>query len=110
MDKHKFSSSSFDTYIKTIVRVHMDSYKNQEWDVYVNATASITAFIGQFKDRLGDFRELIVPLIKVVAEKTDLIRKNAAILLAKLAQEEENNKVMRANHGTEVLVSLKNQF
>lgn len=53
--------------------------------MYVNATASITAFVGQFKDRLADFRELIVPLIKVVAEKTDLIRKNAAILLAKLA-------------------------
>lgn len=88
----------------------LDAYKNQEWDVYVNAAASITAFVGSFKDRLADFRELIVPLIKVVAEKTELIRKNSAVLLAKLAQEEENGKIMRANHGSEVLVSLKSQF
>jgi hypothetical protein len=51
---------------------------------------------------------LIVPLIKVVGGKTDMVRKNAAVLLARLAIDEENAKVMRANHGTEVLVSLKN--
>jgi len=30
----------------------------------------------------------------------------SAICLAKLSRDEENAKVMRANHGTEVLVSL----
>jgi len=48
-----------------------------------------------------------VPLIKVISDKTQLVRKNAAVLLAKLASNEENAKIMRANHGTEVLVSLR---
>lgn len=48
-----------------------------------------------------------MPLIKVISDKTQLVRKNAAVLLAKLASNEENAKIMRANHGTEVLVSLR---
>jgi len=43
----------------------------------------------------------------VISDKTQLVRKNAAVLLAKLASNEENAKIMRANHGTEVLVSLR---
>jgi len=35
------------------------------------------------------------------------VRKNAAILLAQLAKEESNEKVMRANHGFDVLLSLR---
>ena len=50
---------------------------------------------------------LIVPLIKIISEKTDTVRKNAAVLLARLSNDENNAKIMRANHGTEVLVSLK---
>jgi len=50
---------------------------------------------------------LIVPLINVISNKTQLVRKNAAVLLAKLANDESNAVVMRANHGTEVLVSLR---
>jgi hypothetical protein len=42
----------------------------------------------------------------VISNKTDAVRKNAAVLLAKLSQNEENGAVMRANHGTEVLMSL----
>ncbi len=34
------------------------------------------------------------------------MRKIAAVCLAKISKDEENAKIMRANHGTEVLVSL----
>jgi hypothetical protein len=50
---------------------------------------------------------MIIDLIRVVKDKTDIVRKNAAILLAKLAQDEENNKFIRANHGFDVLMSLR---
>jgi hypothetical protein len=53
---------------------------------------------------------MIVPLIKVVSEKVDALRKTAAVCLAKLAKNEENSVVMRANHGHEVLVSLGGVF
>ena len=47
-----------------------------------------------------------MPLIKVMSDKVDLVRKNSAILLAKLTMNEENKKEMHANHGTEVLISI----
>ena len=53
---------------------------------------------------------MILDLINVIKEKTELVRKNAAILLAKLAVNEDNNKFIRANHGFDVLMSLRNQF
>ncbi len=75
--------------------------------MYVNVCASITAFVTAFPKRLIEYQQLIVPLINVISNKTQLVRKNAAVLLAKLANDEENAVVMRANHGTEVLVSLR---
>ena len=65
------------------------------------------AFITGFPDRNPEFRDIIVELILIVKEKTELIRKNGAILLAKLAADEENNKLIRANHGFDVLMSLR---
>lgn len=50
---------------------------------------------------------MVLDLIYVVKEKTDVIRQNAAILLAKLAADEELNKFIRANHGFDVLMSLR---
>jgi len=42
----------------------------------------------------------------VCSDKIDQVRKKSAVLLAKLAMNEENKLVMQANHGTEILVSL----
>ena len=78
--------------------------------MFTNACASITAFVGAFPERMPDYKTLIVPLIKVIGDKTDQVRKNAAVLLAKLAINEENAAIMRANHGTEVLLSLRQQL
>jgi DNA-directed RNA polymerase specialized sigma24 family protein len=46
----------------------------------------------------------------ITEEKTEVIRKNAAIFLAHLAKDEELNKAVRANHGFDVLMSLKGVF
>ena len=107
-DQHKFSNASFDSFVKTATQRFLSLYKAGEWDLLTNQCASIKAFCSALPERLPDFRDLIVPTIKVVSERTGAIRKNAATLLAKLSEEPENKKVMVANHGTEVLVSLKN--
>ena len=60
-----------------------------------------------FPERLREFQSLIIPLISTISNKTEIVRKNAAVLLARLANDEENAAVMRANHGTEVLISLR---
>ena len=61
-----------------------------------------------FPEKSKDFQFMIVPLIAIVKEKVDSVRKIAAVCLAKLSRDEENAVVMRQNHGTEVLVSLSN--
>ena len=53
---------------------------------------------------------MIVPLINVIGNKTAAVRKNGAVLLAKIATNEENQKIYRANHGPEVLMSLREQL
>jgi len=71
-----------------------------------NLCASIKAFCNIFPERQHEYKDLIVPSIKMVSERTGQIRKNAATLLAKLSEDPDNKKIMVANHGTEVLVSL----
>ena len=102
--------SQFDGYIKRVKELFLKSYSDEDWALYVNYCASITAFVGAFPEKSRSFKELIVPLIKVMGDKIDVIRKNSAILLAKLVKDEECMKIMKANHGTEVLVSLQNQL
>ena len=54
-----------------------------------------------------NFKPIIPTLVKITANKTELLRKNAAVLIARLSNNEENLKCIRANHGTDVLLSLK---
>jgi len=67
----------------------------------------LVAFITAFPDRNPEFKGILIQLIKVVKEKTEVVRKNGAILLAKLAADEGNNQLIRDNHGFEVLMSLR---
>ena len=106
-ETHKYPSATFDPFVKRSIAQYTQLVEQQSWDAYVNICASITAFVTAFPERLTDYKCLIVPLIKIISEKTEMVRKNAAVLLAKLANDEENAKIMRANHGTEVLVSLR---
>jgi hypothetical protein len=72
--------------------------------------ASGVAFLEAFPERVQEFKDFVIDLIYVIKEKTEMIRKNAAILLAKLANDEELKTFIRANHGFDVLMSLRAQF
>ena len=87
-----------------------EGLSKQDWDSVINATSLVSVFIDTFPERSVEFQSMIVPLIKVVSEKVDALRKTAAVCLAKLAKNEENSAVMRANHGHDVLVSLGGVF
>lgn len=75
--------------------------------MFINTCGSINKFCHVFSERMEDFQDLIIPLINVVKDKTDPQRVNAARLLASLEKNESNSKHMRANHGHEILVSLR---
>jgi hypothetical protein len=109
LDEHKIPEAMLTTYIKESKLLFSESLTpgKEDWVQYQNACGSITAFIDCFTDKLIDYQDLIIPLIKVAKDKTDGVRKNSAVLLAKLAKDEENSKHMRANHGYEVIMSLR---
>jgi len=97
--------SSFKVFATESVGIFKDNFENNE--VVTNVCAASTAFVDAFPEETGEYRGIIPDLIKIASERIDVVRKNAAVLIAKLCRDEENAKVMRANHGTEVLVSLR---
>ena len=108
-EDHKFTRSTFNNYVKEIQLLFHESIETgkEDWAVFTNVCSSLVAFITAFPDRNPEFRAIIPELIKVVKDKTEVVRKNGAILLAKLAADEENNKLIRENHGFDVLMSLR---
>ena len=57
---------------------------------------------------LAAFRDIIERLIDIVRVKVNLMRKNAAILLAKLSKDPENLEKIRELHGIELLQNISN--
>jgi hypothetical protein len=77
-DKHKLTASTFDGFVKQSIVRYTTTSANQDWANFVNACASITQFVAAFPERSKEYKELIKPLIKVVSDKTDAVRKQAA--------------------------------
>jgi len=109
-ETHNFTAASLDGFVRKGKASYTSAKEAAKWDDYVYVCSSLSAFVTVFPERSEDFKELIVPLIKVCADTTEKVRKNSAVLLAKLAQNENNKKHMQANHGTEVLYSLQGQL
>ena len=97
----------FNSYVTEVIKLFESSLANQDWSNVVNCCGSITGFLMAFPERMPEFKQIVVPLIQIVKEKTEVVRKNGAILLARLAKDPELEKVIRANHGFDVLVSLR---
>lgn len=113
LEDHQFPVKTFDMFVTEVQDLFKLSIKNEgkeDWQMFINACASSTGFLTCFEERLQEFQPIIIDLIRIIKDKTDVIRKNAAILLAKLANDEENKQYIRANHGFDVLMSLKGQF
>lgn len=106
--KHGVDSelTQFDGVIHKACELFTKAYEQKSWDQYALVCQSITNFAGAFPERQIRFKALIVPLIDVISNKTDSVRKNSAVLLATLSQNEENKKWSQEHHGTEVLLSV----
>ena len=74
---------------------------------FCNASIVIGSMVEIFGG-LEAFREIIERLIDVVRNKVNLMRKNGAILLAKLSKEPGNLEKIRALHGIELLQNVAN--
>lgn len=74
---------------------------------FCNATV-VAGDLVEIYGGLHEWKGVLARLINVVKEKVNLMRKNAAIFLAKLAKNQENLEVIRSLHGIEVLQSVAN--
>lgn len=111
LEKHGFTLKNLDLIVSDTLSLFKENLATNtpaEQDGFINACSIISALVDCFPERSQEFGEIIVPLIAIIKEKIDAVRKTAAVCLAKISKDEENAKIMRANHGTEVLVSLSN--
>ena len=73
----------------------------------VNTLSLLIGIIGKYPDNAKEIKSFIPEIITICKEKTELLRKNAAVLLAKFARSSpENEQYVRDLHGMEVLLSV----
>jgi hypothetical protein len=108
LETHSFTVKNLDTLSRDLLAIFNSSLASGDNDSLINGCSCVSALNNVFPETSHAFASMIVPLINIVKEKVDGVRKTAAVCLAKISRDEENAKIMRANHGTEVLVSLSN--
>ena len=73
----------------------------------INMLSLLIAISGQYKEEAQNMKEIVELIIVICKEKRDLLRKNAAILLARIAKSSnEMEDFVRSLHGMEVLVNI----
>ena len=73
----------------------------------VNTLSLLIGIIGKYPDNAKEIKSFIPEIITICKEKTELLRKNAAVLLAKFARSSpQNEQYVRDLHGMEVLLSV----
>ena len=77
----------------------------------INNMSLIIAILGKYKELSKEVKVVIPMAINICKEKTELLRKNAAILMARYAKAApENEEYLRALHGMDVLVSVSSHL
>ena len=89
------------------VKNDLSGINDKNMERIVNTMSLLIAIMGKYKE-LSKEVKIVIPLaINICKEKTELLRKNAAILMARYAKAApENEEFLRQLHGMEVLVSV----
>lgn len=86
---------------------HGENITQKNMQRVVNMMSLHIAICGQFKEEANNMKEIVELMISICKEKTDLVRKNAAILLARIAKSStEMEDYVRSLHGMDVLVNV----
>ncbi len=93
-------------FLKAMKVLLAEAYTSERMERFVNVCGALSAFLHHFPDWAEMLRETVPLLINVAKEKVDVLRKNAAILLAKLAKNEKLLPYIRELHGIEVLMAV----
>ena len=94
-------------YQKIFCELDLSGINDKNYERIINTMSLIIAIMGIYKDLSKEVKILIPLAINICKEKTELLRKNAAILMARYAKAApENEEYLRQLHGMEVLVSV----
>ena len=89
------------------VKKDLSGINEKNMERIINNMSLLIAIMGKYKDFAKEVKAIIPLAINICKEKTELLRKNAAILMARFAKAApENEEYLRALHGMEVLVSV----
>ena len=93
------------------VKQDLSGINDKNYERIINTMSLTIAIMGIYKD-LSKEVKIVIPLaINICKEKTELLRKNAAILMARYAKAApENEEYLRLLHGMEVLVSVSSHL
>ena len=93
------------------VKNDLSGIKDKNTERIINNMSLIIAIMGKYKELSNEVKSVIPLAINICKEKTELLRKNAAILMARYAKAApENEEYLRALHGMEVLVSVSSHL
>ena len=102
----KLTQKSCNILIKE-VKNDLSGINDKNYERIINTMSLIIAIMGIYKDLSKEVKVLIPLAINICKEKTELLRKNAAILMARYAKAApESEEYLRQLHGMEVLVSV----
>ena len=93
------------------VKNDLSGINDKNYERIINTMSLIIAIMGIYKD-LSQEVKIVIPLaINICKEKTELLRKNAAILMARYAKAAPGNEeYLRSLHGMEVLISVSSHL
>jgi len=87
----------------------LTDYKNftlNKTERIVNNISLGISICNSFEDLCPEYKPIILTLISIAKDKTDSLRKNAAILLARLARHKSLYDYIKDNHGIEVIMNI----
>ena len=101
--EYEINVSNFVKECKEMLSENMTNWNREK---FINLSGLISASLESFPTTASDYGELIPDLTKVLKDHVDMERKNAAVLLAKLAKDEGNKAIMAQHHTMQVMMSI----
>ena len=102
----KLTQKSCDILMKE-VKNDLSGINDKNMERIINDMSLIIAIMGVFKELSAEVKVVIPLAINICKEKTELLRKNAAVLMARYAKAAPGNEdYLRSLHGMDVLVSV----
>ncbi|CAI2384675.1 unnamed protein product [Moneuplotes crassus] len=102
-NQYEINVENFATQAHGFLKGTIDEWNREK---FINYSGLISASLESFPESSTSYADLIPQLTQILKDHVDLERKNAAVLIAKMAKNEENKKLMVKHHTMEVLMSL----